>query len=200
MIQIIKVIRNSVCILICISLVALCGCNKQQSISTVGGADAPKLVYESILTYASHGIGDQNTFITNSLNFGKMSESKVSHLPIFKFESKEELSQFKATILKSYNLDSSHNDVPSFNSATLKYDDNHFEEKTILLVCIPATSGSVRHYVKNIDIENENLCVSVGVNSPNTVTMDLVSWFIVISIDKKAISNVSSFDAVYFGG
>ncbi len=195
----IKIIRTALCFLICVSLVALCGCNRQ-STSTIGGADAPKLVYESTLSYSWLGIGNHNILIKNSLNIDKMDSDSIEHLPIFKFENKQELDDFKKNIFVSFTLDESHGGVPSFNAATRSFDEEHFKENTILLVGIPATSGSVRHYVDSIDIENGNLLVSVGVNTPNAVTMDLISWFILVSVNKEHLENVTSFDAVYLGG
>ena len=194
----IKKLRNALCLLICLSLLALCGCNKQNT-ATMGGADEPTLVYKSALAYASHGIGEQDVFIKNSLNLNKMDSNSVEHLPIFKFESVQELNEFKTTILGSYNLNSTHNDVPSFNAVTKNYNDEFFKSNTVFLISIPATSGSVRHFVKDVQIKDGNLCVSVDVNSPNAVTMDLVSWFILVSVDNKYIENVTSFDAVYLG-
>lgn len=194
----IKKLRNTLCLLICLSLLALCGCNKQNT-ATTGGADEPNIVYESTLTYSWFGIGNQNSIIKNSLNIDKMDSNSIEHLPILKFQSTEDLDYFTSNIFVSYTLDSAFNGVPSFNVATQKYNAEYFKENTLLLISIPATSGSVRHFVKDVVIKDGNLCVSVDVNSPNAVTMDLVSWFILVSVDNKYIENVTSFDAVYLG-
>ena len=193
-------------VLLTVLMLSLCltsvACDNQtndvaaSSTPTNGGADMPGVVYEFVLTYASHGIGDQNTLIANSLNKDKMYENAIEHLPIFKFESKSELDNFKSTVIGGYNLSTSHNDVVSLNAATKNYDDAHFEKNTVLLIAIPATSGSVRHKVENLDVANGELLVSVKAESPDAATMDLVSWFIVVSISKDRIADCTSFDAV----
>ena len=194
-----RVLLTVLILSLCLTAVA---CDNQtndiaaSSTPTNGGADMPSVVYEFVLTYASHGIGDQNTLIVNSLNKAKMDENAVQHLPIFKFESKAELDNFKSTVLAHYNLSDTHDDVISLNAATKNYDDAHFEKNTVLLIAIPATSGSVRHKVNNINVSSTELLVSVKAESPDAVTMDLVSWFIVISIDKTSLTNCTAFDAV----
>lgn len=192
-----NIIPRIIATLLILSVVlSFAACGKKQNKPTNGGADMPKVVYEFVLTYASHGIGDQNTFIEHSLNIEKHDENAIQHLPIFKFEGKSELDIFKRTILAQYDLNATHNEVTSLNAATKNYDDAHFEKNTVFLIAIPATSGSVRHKVTGVNVSGNELLISVKAESPDAVTMDLVSWFMVVSIDKDTISDCTSFDAV----
>ncbi|MBO5726726.1 MAG: hypothetical protein J6S00_06670 [Clostridia bacterium] len=177
-------------------ILSFTACGKEQNKPTNGGVDMPKVVYEFVLTYASHGIGDQNTFIEHSLNIDKHDENAIQHLPIFKFEGRSELDIFKRTLLAQYDLTATHNDVTSFNAATKNYDQSHFEENTVFVIAIPATSGSVRHKVENVTVSDNELLISVKAESPDAVTMDLVSWFMVVSVSKDTVSGYTSFDAV----
>lgn len=170
--------------------------NEQSKPTITAPAQQSQPAYESTLTYAAHGIGEESVFISNALNGEKISSDTIQHLPIFKFESKAELDDFKTNILSNYDLWGTHNEVVSLNSATQKYDDSHFETNTVFLIAVPATSGSTRHKVNDIVVSDGELLVSVKAESPEAVTMDLVSWFIIISIDKTNVANCTSFDAV----
>ncbi len=120
------------------------------------------------------------------------------HLPVYKFDTKDEFDQFKSTIVDTYLLDYSDNydKIPSFNEATAKYDDRFFADNTLLLSYLTSGSGTFRYDVYDIDYDPSLFCMYVArTNNPSTATDDEVSWFIMLEMSDADIKNCKSFDA-----
>jgi hypothetical protein len=120
------------------------------------------------------------------------------HLPVYKFDTKDEFDQFKSAISDTYLLDYSYNydEIPSFNEVTAKYDDNFFAENTLLLSYIWSDSGSYRYDVYDIDYDPLSFCMYVArTNNPSIATDDSVSWYIMLEMSDADIRNCKSFDA-----
>lgn len=170
--------------------------NKGGSIPVTGSAVIPIPSYKWDLCYAAHGVGGEDVFANNALNADKLNKNFTDHLPIFKFDTLAEFEVFKDTVIGGYNTSASHNDVPSLDSVTEKYDNEFFDSNTLFIIYIPATSGSVRHAVSDINIDDGVFSAEVTADSPPAVTMDLVSWFITVAVDDKTVSTCTQFDAV----
>ena len=70
---------------------------------------------------------------SGALNEDQMTISSVLHFPIYKFDTLEELTQFKDSLDYPEMLSLAYDEVPSFNEVTAKYDEAFFSENTLLL-------------------------------------------------------------------
>ena len=70
---------------------------------------------------------------SGALNEDRMTISSVLHFPIYKFDTLEELTQFKDSLDYPEMLSFAYDEVPPFNEVTAKYDEAFFSENTLLL-------------------------------------------------------------------
>lgn len=129
------------------------------------------------------------------LNLSKLQISSVRHLPVYKFDTLDELVRFKQTC-EGFDFDSSYNEVPSFNDATSKYDSAFFENNTLILVYLTATSGSYRYDLHSVYCDGDDLVVHVQkTNDPEDCTCDMAGWFITVALPDSVVKNCTEFDA-----
>lgn len=146
------------------------------------------------LAWANHYAGKQ-LYVT-ALNADTMYISSVQHLPIHKMETLGELEQFKQNFGGALTMDQGYNEVPSFHQVTAEMDDAFFEEYTLLVIFVPATSGSLRFGVHSIYKDDSSICVHVEqTNNPEVVTMDLAGWFLTVPLAKTTTVGITTFDA-----
>lgn len=169
-------------------VLALAGCGKNVTPDSHGVIDG----LETTVSYANWS--DDFTFL--GLNSDKMHISSVQHLPIYKLDTKQDLEHFKLSLGDVLSVDQSYDEIPSFNDATAKYDDAFFENNTLLVVYVPANSGSLRFGVDSVYCDAESVCVRVKqLNNPEVVTDDMAGWFLTVAIQDSTIRNCKSFDA-----
>lgn len=119
-------------------------------------------------------------------------------LPLFKFDTLEELEQFRQYDAVRERSSFSYDEVPSFDESCAKYDEAFFEEHTLLLVYIGEGSGSYRFGVKNILCDRETLCVRIEhLNHPQVRSCDMAGWFITIAVPDSVASDIGTFDAEF---
>ncbi len=139
--------------------------------------------------------GESNIFF-GSLNREKMLLSSVQHLPIYKFDTLNELESFKNAVSQTLAVDSGYDEVPSLNENTAGYDEKFFEENTLMLVYVGANSGSYRYDVNSVKVYENTLCIHVErTNNPEIVTEDMAGWFITVAILDSIVANCTEFDA-----
>lgn len=164
------------------------------SVSLCGGSDDPSFVYESACGYSGH-INDSSIYLT-ALNSDKMSISSVLHLPIFKFNSKNELDLFTSKYFEHTKGSYSYDEMPYFEKIVAHCDEEFFKENILFAVYVEAPSGSFRYGVKEIYNDSENFSVHIEkTNDPETYTTDVVSWIITVTAKKEAVQNCTVFDA-----
>lgn len=174
-------------------VLALVGCN-QAITQGKDGNNPPIDGWETTVSYANWS--DDSSISFGALNKDKMTINSVQHLPIFKMDTKEELEQFKTFYGKILSMNQSYDEVPSFESATFKYDEVFFEQNSLLIVYVSASSGSERFDVNNVYCDAKSVCVHVEqTNNPEIGTADMAGWFITIAIQDSTIRDCESFDA-----
>ena len=93
-------------------------------------------------------------------------------------------------------VDQSYDEIPSFNTATAKYDEAFFEENSLMAVYVTASSGSCRFGVDSVAFDNERFCVHVKqTNHPEIFTQDMAGWFITVAIPDQMAKGCFTFDA-----
>ena len=138
---------------------------------------------------------------SGALNADQMLISSVVHFPIYKFDTLEELTQFKDSLDYPEMLSFAYDEVPAFNEVTAKYDETFFSENTLLLVYVVASTGSYRFAVDTITGDGTGLCVQIAETlHPEVVTDDMAGWFITVAIPDSAAAAYTEFDAVLAEG
>ena len=141
---------------------------------------------------------------SGALNADQMLISSVVLFPIYKFDTLEELTQFKDSLENPERLSTSlykYDGIPSFNEATEQYDETFFSENALLLVYVGASSGTYRFAVDAITGDGGSLCVHIAETThAEIVTDDTSGWFITVAIPDSAAAGYSEFDAVLTEG
>lgn len=150
--------------------------------------------FDIAVSYANWA--EESEVYSHALNTGKMAISSVQHLPIYKFNTLEELEQFKVSFGEVLTMDSDYDEVPSFHEAAAKYDRAFWDENSLLLVYVGASSGTYRFGVNSVYCDGISLCVHVEqTNHPEVVTDDMAGWFITIAVPDHMVENCVEFDA-----
>ena len=155
-------------------------------------------------TVSEVGISDTEALYSGALNADKMAISSVIHFPIYKFDTLEELTQFKDSLEHPESLSSrsyKYDEMPSFNEVTAKYDETFFSENTLLLVYVVASTGTYRFAVDTITGDGTSLCVQIAETThAEVVTCDTSGWFITVAVPDSAAASYTEFDAVLAEG
>lgn len=152
--------------------------------------------YSTELLWAHHYYDDTGEMYASALNSDKMYISSVQHLPIHRIENMEELSSFREHFSNG-NAETGEGGIPSFDEWADAVDEVFFEKNTLLLVYVPASSGSLRYYVSHVALSENSLSVHVIQRSTKgrPVSHDIASWFAAVSMEKACLENCEFFDA-----
>lgn len=167
--------------------------------SAVGGSDSSGIqTFESALSFANYT--ESSEFYARALNGNKLSVNSVRHLPVYKFDSEEELNNFKKTFGDIFTMDGGWDEVPSFNDTVAKYDSEFFENNSLILVYIATDNCTHRFEVQNIDIDGGCFLVHIAENTKAEETDSaMAGWFITIAVSKEYIADFGEFDADLIG-
>ena len=158
--------------------------------------DEPEFSY--IVTYA--GWSEEPLLYESALNYELIQGDPNTHLPIFKIDTFEELENFKETYNNILLFDQGYDAVLSFYEAMSKaqFDREIFyEEHSLLVVYVPANSGSLRFVIEEIKTTDTSMCIHIEHETEATaLTDDMAGWFICVKANKDKISNYTSFDAI----
>lgn len=157
----------------------------------------PEFIFtDNDITVSYANWAESNKIFSQSLNINKMIYSNIQWLPIYKFDTLTELENFKNNVKDIWSIDSGYDEVPSFNESTAKYNENFFEENTLMLVYVEATSGSYRYGVNNIYCDGTSFHIHIEqTNNPEIHSDDMSGWFITVAVPDSIIENCTEFDA-----
>ena len=154
--------------------------------------------YGNTVAYA--GWSDDPAIADGALNKGQLANENGNHLPIFKFDTLDDLDQFKAKYGGVLALNQGYNNVLSFNEALGKAQwdrEDFFKDHSLLAVYVPANSGSYRFAVQGVGILKSSLCVYIEqINRPGAVSDDMAGWFVFVEIADEEIRHCNTFDAI----
>ena len=162
--------------------------NKIQS----GGTPVEE-AFDTAVSYANWT--EESEVYFGSLNKEKMAISSVQHLPIYKFNTLEDLEQFKLAFGEVLTMDNGYGEVPSFNETTANYDETFFDENTLMLVYVGANSGTYRFDVSSVFCDGNSFCIHIKQLNPEEITDDMAGWFITVAVPDSMIENCTEFDA-----
>lgn len=168
-------------------------CDRHPHHPEMGGSDVNEL-FDIAVSYANWTENREIYFL--GLNADKLSINSVQHLPIFKFDTLQELENFKTKYADVLSMNSGYGEVSSFNETTEKYDSTFFEENTLMLTYVTSGSGSDRFGVNSIFCDGNSFVIHVEqTNSPEIGTCDMAGWFITVAVPDSMVKNCTSFDA-----
>lgn len=151
-------------------------------------------------TTAYVGWTDNQALYEGALNREVLAGAPNEHLPIFKIDTVDELAQFKATYENVLSFEEGYDTALSFNDAMSKaqWDGEAFYQgHSLLIVYVPANSGSLRFIVEEVKTEGTSICISIGQgNEPEHVTEEKTGWFVLIEVEDTEIAKYTAFDAV----
>ena len=178
-------------------LLIIIGISGLVSCSIAPKLDEPEFSY--IVTYA--GWSEESIIYENTLNYELIENDPNTHLPVFKIDTFEELETFTNTYNNVLLFDQGYDTVPSFYEAMGKaqFDREIFyEENSLLVVYVPANSGSSRFAIEEIKTTDTSICIIVEHKNETTeIADDMRGWFICVKATKDKLSNFTSFDAVF---
>ena len=180
-----KKLITLVFVLLCV--LSLVGCNT---------SDLPTYTTTTDIALSYANWTDESKIYFGALNKEKMSISSVQHLPIYKFNTFEELEQFKASFGNALTMDRGYDEIPSFNDTVSKYDHTFFEKNSLMLVYVGANSGTYRFGVNSVFCDGATFCIHIErTNNPEIVTDDMAGWFITVAVPDSMIKDCTEFDA-----
>ncbi len=175
------------------SILLMYPCEKEKALYIAKRDDTTFLEYDFDASFA--GFTDEYFF--PSLNAEKYYISSVKHLPINKYETKEELDLWLKAKGERVSLDEDYDEIPSVNDTVKKYDEDFFKEYTLFSVYVQSNSGSYRYAPSGIVLKDGALRVFVGkTNDLEVVTDDMSGSLLFISLKKTELEGVTEFDAV----
>lgn len=155
-------------------------------------------VYDLELSFANWTESDK--IRQDALNAEILAQSIANHLPIYKFETIEELEKFKTDFVEVFTMDSGWDETPSFNEVSAKYDKEFFEETTLFLVYIGSTNSTHRFGLDSIGWDEKSLYIHVEeTTEAKEVDTAMAGWFLTVAVSKESVANCTEFDAVMGG-
>ena len=156
------------------------------------------------ITVAYAGWSDDNSIYDGALNkdlfLDNSAPTAQRHLPVFAMDTLAELEEFRSKYEGILPMEQGYNESLSFNAALAKaqFDrDEFFKDSTLLVVYVPANSGSYRFATKEIVETDGSLCIYVEQkNDPAICTDDMAGWFIIIGVADERFSGYKYVDAV----
>ena len=153
--------------------------------------------YDHMLSAASW---ESDTILRQlTLNKDKIEERGYG-IEITKFDTLEELNGFKSNYTEALSLDSSWDEVKSFNTNTLKYDEQFFEDNTLIAIFFQGATSD-RYGVYNIVSDGNKVCFEITETTGNEIQeCALTEWIITILVPDEEVEEWSDYDVVYVDG
>lgn len=127
-------------------------------------------------------------------------KSSVICLPVYRLDTYEDLQEFRRTFEDVFVFDSALDEMPSFDETMAAYDDAFFEEHTVILAYMVASSGAYRYAFRDVRIEEDMLILEIGqLNDPEVVTEDMQGWLFDAAVLDKEIEDITKIEAHFVG-
>jgi len=137
--------------------------------------------------------------VWGGLNADKLQYSNLLRLPIYKFDTRQELDNFMGLTGKFLTMNDSSKGVPSFYGTAARYDEAFFADYTLILVYVPSGNSGRTFRVSSTEINNytETFVVEIQETASAQLKEPKQSgWFITMAISDSDIAGCTKFDAV----
>ena len=161
--------------------------------------DPPQGFNRETVSYAGGGSEDLAGIWTESLNLNKLTLSSEMHLPVLKFETLEELEQFKEKYAHVFSAaEEGWDEVPSFNAVSAQYDEAFFEDNILMLVYVPCGNCTHRFDVLHVFSDRDSLSIRIfETTGAEVVAAAEANWFITIPLYRDSLSEyLTEYDAM----
>ncbi len=148
------------------------------------------------MPYVGYFAYNKKEFYLSSHNAEKLAINNTQHLPLWKFDSYNELIAFRDKQSEFCNFDIGYNECPSFNEYITKYNEEYFERNSLILIYVDEPSGSFRHKVGGIVVTGDQMLITVNTVTVSPFTEDMGAWFVPVQLSKNVTDTCKSFDAV----
>ncbi len=150
--------------------------------------------YKKAVAYA--GWSEDDKIYTTCLNREQMSLNSVKHFPIFKIDTLKDLQDFKTNYGDVLSMTQAHDEIPSFEDTTAKYDEKFFDSNSLFVVYVTASSGSYRFDVESVYCDGDSFRIHIKqTNNPEIYTEDMAGWFVTVAVKDEIVSTCRFFDA-----
>ena len=151
--------------------------------------------FQAVLSHA--GFDPDSRLYTDSLNATTLAQSDgQTHLPVFCFETRENLDQFIDTYADGMAMTEGYEEVPSFASIAERYDDSLFEENSVLLLYIRAVDSTCRYKVLDVRSSGYRLDIRVcKIKDSHNNPGDVTGWFLTMAVPDSMLQGVERVDA-----
>ena len=141
---------------------------------------------------------DDSSIYDNAINATDVQSGK-SNIPIYKFDTLNELVNFKNTFNSVLSFDSNYGNNVSFTEIVANYNEEFFEGNSIILLYVTSGSGSNRFGLHGIQYDETSFHVLVNATYPEIGTCDMAGWFILIEVPDEMFENCQIFTAEIVG-
>ena len=117
-----------------------------------------------------------------------------THGKTYVIESKEELDEYIKTNMDVYGLhhkEKVYEDTTiGFVDAVEEYDEEFFKEKTLVIVLLTESSGSIRHKVTKASVKDGTMEIKITRVVPEIGTCDMAGWHVLVETEKVEIEEI----------
>lgn len=140
-----------------------------------------------------------SAFAKYSENRSSIAISSTQHILVAHIDNEKDFAEFTTDISGYYQIDIAYGGEVSFIDKAAEYDEAFFEEKSLLILSLHESSGSISHEVDFVrGRKSPNVYMSIKRITPDFGTADMADWFAVIEVSKSDIDTAIDFDAWYY--
>ncbi len=123
----------------------------------------------------------------------------TQHLPIYVFQSKDQLVSFMSDECKYLTIDQSLGEVPAFAETAASYDEAFFAENSLILVYVTSENCSSRYSATGFQCDGTSFLLRVEETEKNRDNNSpRGGWFVTVVVANELIEGCSQFDAILY--
>lgn len=191
--------RSIAWLLAALCLLHLAGCTRQstteekQLIECAGETG----MFDEKLSWANGDGGAFSVLGQGALNDNTFAISMEMHIPIYRFDTLEELRQFQTEHEDKITITQGREELPSFAETAQKYDKRFFAENSLLLVYVWTDNPEDRFGIREVTTEDGRLCIRVARrDDPAEGEDNWTGFFLTAAIPHDVAAEYTIFDAV----
>lgn len=126
---------------------------------------------------------------------GKLAIYYKTTMPLFKFESTDEIAEFISKFEKLYSFDLRYQKYPSFIEMVSVYDDEFFKDNVLFIASIDSFDPNEYPVLSDIYNNGENLVLNFTADNDYEKRMlNMTNWFICVELEREYIAGCTAFD------
>lgn len=143
---------------------------------------------------------DDSSIAERSLNSELVLADRRIHLPVFRIDSVSDLGEFRDAFDGILTLDKGVDEIGSFDDAVAGTDEEFFEENSLIIIYVPASSGSFRYEIAGFSTEGGAMYALVReTERPEVYNSMMSGWFMIGRVSDSRLKDCVSYDAELMG-